>query len=244
MSHQIKHIVLLLLLWVVASSTLDTCPASSGIHGTPGQPGKPGAPGANGKDGLPGQKGKAGAPGSAGMAGHKGEKGDQGFEGVTGKVGPQGENGEKGARGTTGEKGEKGDVGDHTSTLKSAFSMARSTNISPRRGQPIRFDKTISNEQRNYLSRNGKFLCQIPGLYYFSYHATSKGNLCVNIMLNRVKQVGFCDQVYNSFQVSSGGVILKLRQNDAVHLETTESSSMLGVDGADSVFNGFLIFPD
>ncbi|XP_078095327.1 complement C1q subcomponent subunit B-like [Mustelus asterias] len=244
MSHQMNHMVLVLLLWVVASSTQETCPASSGIHGSPGQPGRPGASGTNGRDGSPGRKGNPGPPGSAGMVGHKGEKGDQGFEGMTGKMGPEGQNGEKGERGAKGEKGGKGDVGDHTSTLKSAFSMARSTSMSPRKGQPIKFDKTISNEQRSYSPRNWKFQCQIPGLYYFSYHATSKGNLCVNIMLNRVKQVGFCDQVYNSFQVSSGGVILKLRQNDAVHLETTESNSILGTEGADSVFNGFLIFPD
>ncbi|XP_041061654.1 complement C1q subcomponent subunit B-like isoform X2 [Carcharodon carcharias] len=244
MSHQVNHMGLLLLLLVVASSAQDTCLAPPGIHGSPGQPGMPGASGKNGRDGLPGRKGNPGPPGAAGMAGHKGQKGEQGFEGTTGKVGPEGERGEKGEKGAMGEKGQKGEVGDHTSTLKSAFSMARSTNMSPRKKIPIKFDKLITDEQRNFMPRTGKFQCQIPGLYYFTYHATSKGNLCINIMLNTVKQVGFCDQAYNTFQVSSGGVVLKLKQTDLVYLEVTESNSMLGVEGADSVFNGFLIFPD
>ncbi|XP_038629034.1 complement C1q subcomponent subunit B-like [Scyliorhinus canicula] len=244
MSHRMNHVGLVLLLLVAASSTQDTCPASSRIHGIPGQPGRPGASGANGKDGAPGKKGNPGPPGSAAMAGVKGEKGEQGFEGMTGKVGPEGDRGVQGEKGAVGEKGARGDVGDHTSTLKAAFSMARSTNMSPRKNIPIKFDKVISNEQRRYVTRMGKFQCDIPGLYYFVYHATSKGNLCVNIILNQEKKVGFCDQVYNSFQVSSGGVILQLRRNDEVHLQTTDSNSMLGVEGADSVFNGFLIFPD
>lgn len=244
MSHQVNHVGLVLLLIVVVSSAQDTCSASSGIHGSPGYPGMPGAPGKDGKDGSPGRKGIPGPPGSAGLAGGKGPKGEQGIDGSTGKVGPDGERGEKGERGAVGEKGQKGEVGDHTSTLKSAFSMARNTNISPRKNLVVKFDKLITNDQQSYAPRRGKFLCNIPGLYYFTYHATSKGNLCVNIMLNRVKKVGFCDQVYNRFQVSSGGVVLKLNQADEVHLETTESNSMLGTEGADSVFSGFLIFPD
>ncbi|XP_048471173.1 complement C1q subcomponent subunit B-like [Rhincodon typus] len=244
MAHQMTHVGSVLLLLVVASSAQDTCPASSLIHGSPGQPGRPGAPGKNGRDGPPGRKGNQGLPGAVGLAGPKGQKGEPGFEGTTGKVGPEGERGEQGEKGAMGEKGERGDIGDHTSTLKSAFSMARSTVMSPRRNFPIKFDKQISNEQNHYFSRAAKFRCQIPGLYYFSYHATSKGNLCVNIILNQDRQVGFCDQVYNTFQVSSGGVVLKLKADDFVHLETTDANSMLGVDGADSIFNGFLIFPD
>ncbi|XP_067826796.1 complement C1q subcomponent subunit B-like [Heptranchias perlo] len=243
-SHQMNHVGLVLLLLVVVSSAQDTCQASDGIHGSPGLPGRAGAPGKNGRDGSPGEKGKPGPPGSAGVAGIKGQKGEQGFEGSTGKVGPDGVRGEKGEKGSAGEKGEKGEVGDHTSTLKSAFSMARSTNISPRKTYPIRFEKLITNDQKSYAPRSGKFQCTIPGLYYFTYHATSKGNLCVNIMQNTEKKVGFCDQVYNTFQVSSGGVVLKLNQADEVWLQTTESNSMLGVDGADSIFNGFLLFPD
>ncbi|XP_067873675.1 complement C1q subcomponent subunit B-like [Heterodontus francisci] len=244
MSHQMNHVGLVLLLLVVASSAQDTCLASSGIHGSPGMPGMPGALGDNGRDGAPGRKGKTGPSGSTGLTGHKGHKGEQGFEGTTGKVGPDGETGEKGEKGSMGEKGEKGEVGDHTSTLKSAFSMARSTSNSPRKNEVIKFDKLITNEQRSYSSRSGKFQCQIPGLYYFTYHATSKGSLCVNIMHNREKIVGFCDLVHYVFQVSSGGVVLKLQQDDEIHLQTTDSNSMLGVEGADSVFSGFLIFPD
>uniref|UniRef100_UPI00398E6A21 complement C1q subcomponent subunit B-like n=1 Tax=Pristiophorus japonicus TaxID=55135 RepID=UPI00398E6A21 len=244
MSHRVNQAGLLLLLLVAVSAAQDTCTASSGIHGFPGHPGMPGTPGTNGRDGAPGRKGKPGPAGSASLDGNKGQKGEQGLEGSTGKVGPDGEGGEQGEKGVAGEKGERGEVGDHTSTLKSAFSVARHTTASPKKTLPIKFDKSITNDQQSYSSRRGKFLCKIPGLYYFTYHATSKGNLCVNIMLNTEKKIGFCDQAYSRFQVSSGGVVLKLQKDEEVFLQTTESNSMLGVEGADTVFSGFLIFPD
>ncbi|XP_051894913.1 complement C1q subcomponent subunit B-like [Pristis pectinata] len=244
MSHPVHHLGLLLLFVLMVPTSQDTCPASSKIHGTPGRPGIPGLPGKDGSDGFPGEKGNPGPPGSVGMTGSKGQKGEQGIEGPTGKVGPDGERGEKGEKGAAGEKGQKGDVGGHLSTLKSAFSMARSSDKSLRKGYTITFEKEISNEQGSYFPRSGRFTCRIAGLYYFTYHATSKGFLCVNLMHNRERVVTFCDQVLNTFQVSSGGVVLKLNQNDIVYLQATEKSSMRGMEETDSVFNGFLIFPD
>ncbi|XP_062888980.1 complement C1q subcomponent subunit B-like isoform X2 [Mobula hypostoma] len=243
MFHQIHYLEFVLLYVLMVSAAQDTCPASSRIHGIPGQPGIPGLPGEDGLDGLPGQKGNPGPPGSVGTTSSKGEKGEQGIEGPPGKVGPDGERGEKGEKGAAGKKGQKGDVGD-MSAQKSAFSMARSIDKAPRKGYTIVFEKRISNEQNNYSPRSGKFTCRISGLYYFTYHATSKGFLCVNLMHNREKVVTFCDQVHNTFQVSSGGVVLKLNTNDLVYLQATSSNSMRGLQGADSVFSGFLIFPD
>ncbi|XP_059807650.1 complement C1q subcomponent subunit B-like [Hypanus sabinus] len=243
MSHQIHYLGFVLLYILMVTADRDTCPASNRIHGTPGRPGIPGLPGKDGLDGFPGQKGNPGPPGSVGTTSSKGEKGEQGIEGPPGKVGPDGESGEKGEKGEAGKRGQKGDVGD-MSAQKSAFSMARNTDKPPRKGSTIIFEKRISNEQNHYSPRSGRFMCHIPGLYYFTYHATSKGYLCVDLMYNRVKVVTFCDQVYNSFQVSSGGVVLKLNTNDIVYLQATTSNSIRGQQGADSVFSGFLIFPD
>ncbi|XP_078281230.1 uncharacterized protein LOC144607947 [Rhinoraja longicauda] len=243
MPHRIHHLGLVLLLFLMGASAQDTCPASP-IHGSPGHPGLPGLPGKNGLDGLQGVKGTSGPSGSFALGGGNGEKGEQGIEGFTGKVGPDGERGEKGERGALGEKGVQGEVGDHTSSLKSAFSMARSTDIKPRPRLTIVFGKEISNDLRHFHVRSGKFQCNITGLYYFTYHATSKGPLCVDIMKNGQKIVGFCDEVVSFFQVSSGGVVLKVDQGDEVYLRATISNSMRGTEGADSVFSGFLIFPD
>ncbi|XP_032903970.1 complement C1q subcomponent subunit B-like [Amblyraja radiata] len=243
MSHRIHHVGLVLLLLLMGSSAEDTCPASP-IHGSPGLPGIPGRPGENGLDGLQGMKGTSGPPGSFGLPGSKEEKGEQGIEGSTGKVGPDGEVGEKGERGALGEKGGQGEVGDHTNTLKSAFSMARSIDTKPRPRSTIVFGKEISNEANNYHARMGKFQCNITGLYYFTYHATSKGALCVNFMHNSDIIVSFCDNVPNTFQVSSGGVVLKVTKGDHVYLKATNYNSMRGTEGADSVFSGFLLFAD
>ncbi|XP_069771429.1 complement C1q subcomponent subunit B-like [Narcine bancroftii] len=240
MSHQINHVGLVLLFLLMVSSAQDTCPASSRIHGIPGLPGIPGSPGKDGLDGLPGMKGIPGVPGSFGIAGRKGEKGEQGIEGTVGRSGPDGEKGEKGEKGAMGKKGQKGEIGEHTQTLKAAFSVARSTNNKPKSGTTISFGK-INNEFRNVMTQDGKFQCTIPGLYYFTYHATSKGSLCISFMLNKEKVVTFCDKTYNTFQVSSGGVILQLNTNDVVTLQTNKFNSMQGFQGVDSIFSGFLI---
>lgn len=105
----------------------------------------------------------------------------------------------------------------------------------------------ITNANENYESRSGKFTCKVPGLYYFTYHASSRGNLCVNLMRGREqvrKVVTFCDQVQNTFQVTTGSIVLKLEVEETVFLQATEKSSLLGIDGANTIFSGFLLFPD
>lgn len=118
----------------------------------------------------------------------------------------------------------------------------------PRREQPIRFDRVITNENGHYENRYGRFTCKIPGLYYFTYHATSRGNLCINIKKGQgtkgEKVVTFCDYVHNVYQVTTGGVVLRLQGEESVWLEPTEKNSLVGIEGADSIFSGFLLFPE
>lgn len=239
-------LLLLFLVFLHVSRAQSSCTRPPAI---PGIPGVPGVPGSDGQPGTPGIKGEKGLPGLAGDLGEFGEKGDPGIPGTPGKVGPKGPVGPKGAPGPSGPRGPKGDSGDYKATQKVAFSALRTINSPLRPNQVIRFEKVITNANQNYEPRNGKFTCKVPGLYYFTYHASSRGNLCVNLMRGRdrdslQKVVTFCDYAQNTFQVTTGGVVLKLEQEEVVHLQATDKNSLLGIEGANSIFTGFLLFPD
>ncbi|XP_004468355.1 complement C1q subcomponent subunit B [Dasypus novemcinctus] len=235
---------LLLLSLPDASCAQSSCTGPATIPGTPGIPGRPGS---DGQPGTPGIKGAKGLPGLAGDHGEYGEKGDPGIPGNPGKVGPKGPVGPKGSPGPPGARGPKGESGDYKATQKIAFSATRTVTTPLRRDQTIRFDHVITNENNNYEPRSGKFTCKVPGLYYFTFHASSRGNLCVNLVRGRERPqrvVAFCDFVHSSFQVTTGGVVLKLGLGENVFLQATDRNSLLGLDGANSIFSGFLLFPD
>ncbi|XP_036603115.1 complement C1q subcomponent subunit B [Trichosurus vulpecula] len=232
----------------LAVVTLAEVPCN-GYAAIPGIPGTPGVAGTNGKDGSPGIKGEKGLPGELGDSGEIGEKGDSGSPGNPGKVGPKGPTGPKGIPGPVGPPGPPGEFGDYGNVAKSAFSASRSIHGQLRRDQPIRFDRIITRSGSDYEPRSGKFSCRTPGLYYFTYHASSRGNLCVILIKSsrgaaKEGVVTFCDFVYGTFQVTTGGVVLKLSEGDSVWLEVNDKNSMVGVDGANSIFSGFLLFPD
>ncbi|KAG8506662.1 Complement C1q subcomponent subunit A, partial [Galemys pyrenaicus] len=238
----------LLLLLLLALLDLSWAQSSCTGHPTiPGTPGIPGLPGSDGKPGTPGAKGEKGLPGLAGDHGEYGEKGDPGIPGNPGKVGPKGPVGPSGLPGPPGVPGPEGESGDYKTTEKVAFSATRTVNVLLRRDQTIRFDHIITNVNNNYEPRSGKFTCKVPGLYYFTYHASSRGNLCVNLIREqdaKQKVVTFCDYVSNTYQVTTGGVVLKLDQGERVYLQATDKNSLVGVEGANSIFSGFLLFPD
>ncbi|KAM5269977.1 complement C1q subcomponent subunit B isoform 1-T3 [Hipposideros larvatus] len=241
---------ILALLPLLLLGSLDVSQAQNSCTGhpaIPGTPGIPGIPGSDGVPGTPGTKGEKGLPGLAGDHGEFGEKGDPGTPGKPGKVGPKGPVGPKGSPGPLGARGPKGESGDYKATQKIAFSATRTINTLLRKDQPIRFDHVITNANNNYEPRSGKFTCRVPGLYYFTYHASSRGNLCVNLVRgrDRVQKVAtFCDYTQNTFQVTMGSMVLKLQQGENVFLQATEKNSLLGIDGANSIFSGFLLFPD
>lgn len=236
--------LMLALLTVVPMVSPESCRGRSAIPGIPGVPGTHGSNGIDGKDGV---KGDVGPPGQADDLTEQGEKGEPGLPGNPGKAGPKGPGGPPGPPGPFGPKGAKGESGDYKTALKSAFSAARTSSVVPRKEQPIRFEKVITNKSDHYEPKTGKFTCKIAGLYYFTYHATQRFNLCVNIMKGvgkGEKVLTFCDYVYSIFQVTTGGVVLQLQKDESVWLETTEKNSLLVTEGADSIFSGFLLFPD
>ncbi|XP_044308308.1 complement C1q subcomponent subunit B [Varanus komodoensis] len=239
--------VMLLFLPAAWQVGADTC---QGLALIPGTPGRPGAPGTDGIDGTDGPKGSQGRPGIFEDSKDAGEPGEPGEPGQPGKAGPKGPAGSKGPPGPPGPQGPKGDSGDSRSSQKAAFSALRGISHSARRGQPIRFDRVLLSVNDNYENRYGRFSCSIPGVYYFTYHISSRGNLCLHLKKGRGTErgervVAFCDYVHSTFQVTTGGVVLRLAQGETVWLEPTDKNSVVGgTEGADSIFSGFLLFPD
>ncbi|KAL7978613.1 hypothetical protein Chor_005595 [Crotalus horridus] len=230
--------------WLAQASSCEGPPL------IPGTPGMPGAPGSDGQDGVDGSKGERGPPGRVEDFRDAGEPGEPGIPGFPGKFGPRGPTGAKGPPGPPGDRGPKGESGDSKTSHQSAFSATRGTTFTPSRARPVRFDRVITNVGNHYNNRYGQFTCQIPGIYYFTYHATSRGNLCLKLKKGRGSAssesvVTFCDYVLNTFQVTTGGVVLRVAQGEMVWLEPTEKNSLLGgIEGSDSIFSGFLLFPE
>lgn len=108
------------------------------------------------------------------------------------------------------------------------------------------FDNIITNQENSYSPQTGEFTCRVPGLYYFAYQVVSSGDLCLSITKNRENVVSFCD--YNSrelLQVNSGSTVLSLAVGDQVSVSTDPARGSMIYSGseADSVFSGFMVFP-
>lgn len=231
-----------LVISLASSATQDVCRAPNGKDGIPGKPGRPGNPG------LKGERGEPGAPGiRTGIRGPKGDQGEPGLPGIPGKVGYPGPSGPLGERGRPGVKGIKGNPGNIKDQPRPAFSAIRKN--PPTGGNVVIFDTVITNQEGPYQNHSGRFLCHVPGYYYFTFQVVSKGDLCLTITSSsrgRVRRtMGFCDT--NSkrlFQVVSGGTVLQLQHGDQVWIEKDPVKGHIyqGPE-ADSVFSGFLIFP-
>ncbi|XP_008570961.1 PREDICTED: complement C1q subcomponent subunit C [Galeopterus variegatus] len=218
--------------------------ANKGCSAIPGMPGLPGTPGKDGYDGLPGPKGEPGIPAIPGTRGPKGQKGEPGTPGHPGKNGPMGPSGMPGVPGPMGPPGEPGEEGRYKQKHQSVFTVTRQTAEHPAPNSPVKFNTAITNPHGDYDTSTGKFTCRVPGLYYFVYHTSQTANLCVQLYHNGVRVTIFCDHMSNSKQVSSGGVGLQLQVGEQVWLAVNDYNGMVGTQGSDSVFSGFLLFPD
>ncbi|NXT88465.1 C1QA protein, partial [Anhinga rufa] len=211
--------------------------------------GKDGFPGVPGLDGRPGQKGDMGEPGKSaqktGIRGLKGDAGEPGPPGIPGNQGYHGPNGLPGLPGQPGPKGYKGKVGNILEQPRPAFSASRRS--PPSIGRTVVFDNIITNQESSYSPQTGEFTCHVPGIYYFAYQVVSSGDLCLSITKNREPMVSFCD--YNSrdiLQVNSGSSVLSLAMGDRVSVSTNPPRGSMIYSGseADSVFSGFMLFPE
>ncbi|NXL64588.1 C1QT7 protein, partial [Chordeiles acutipennis] len=231
-------------------------PGASGSPGPHGRIGLPGRDGRDGRKGEKGEKGSAGLRGKTGPLGPAGEKGDQGQSGKKGPGGLTGAKGEVGPAGPPGPKGEKGDRGEPGApgvckcgkiVLKSAFSVGITTSY-PEERLPIVFNKVLFNEGEHYNPSTGKFICAIPGIYYFSYDITlANKHLAIGLVHNGKYRIKTFDANTGNHDVASGSTVIYLQPEDEVWLEifyTDQNGLFSDPTWADSLFSGFLLYVD
>ncbi|XP_064132241.1 adiponectin isoform X2 [Loxodonta africana] len=169
-----------------------------------------------------------------------GPKGDTGETGVTGVEGP---------RGFPGTPGRKGEPGEAAYSYRSAFSVGLEARVTVP-NVPIRFTKIFYNQQNHYDGSTGKFHCNIPGVYFFSYHITVYMKDVKVSLFKKDKAVLFTYDQYQEKNVdqASGSVLLHLEVGDQVWLQVFadgEQNNGLYADNVnDSTFMGFLLYHD
>ncbi|XP_044308306.1 complement C1q subcomponent subunit C isoform X1 [Varanus komodoensis] len=233
-----------ILIFLVLMDSSPQAASAQVCYGAPGLPGVPGPPGKDGRDGHKGSKGEPGIPVIPGSQGPKGVAGEPGPAGFPGKNGPRGPDGPPGDPGLKGEMGEPGEPGGYKHKHQAAFTVMRQTGEYPEKNAPVIFRKVVTNINNDYDINTGKFTCRIPGVYYFTFHTSQTANLCVNMYKNRDRVASFCDHMSNTKQVSSGGILLQMQMGHQVWLTVNDYNGMVGIGGSDSVFSGFLLFPD
>nr|AGI56041.1 adiponectin [Mirounga angustirostris] len=223
------------------------------LAGIPGHPGHNGTPGRDGRDGTPGEKGEKGDPGLVGPKGDTGETGVTGVEGPRGFPGIPGRKGEPGEsayvhRSASGIPGRKGEPGESAYVHRSAFSVGLESRVTVP-NVPIRFTKIFYNLQSHYDGTTGKFHCNIPGLYYFSYHITVYLKDVKVSLYKKDKAILFTYDQYQEKNVdqASGSVLLHLEVGDQVWLQVYGDGNSYGLyadNVHDSTFTGFLLYHD
>ncbi|XP_061072521.1 complement C1q tumor necrosis factor-related protein 5 [Conger conger] len=180
----------------------------------------------------------SGQPGIPGSPGGHGSPGVSGTEGATGD------------RGDPGEKGERGRQGECAVPPKSAFSAKMSEGRSiPTAGEAVRFDHVLLNEQGDYDAETGRFTCKVPGVYYFTVHATVyRASLQFDLMKNSLTAASYF-QFYGNWPKPAsltGGSLLHLVPGDTVWVQMalSEYNGLYSSPKTDSTFTGFLLYSD
>nr|XP_040031575.1 complement C1q tumor necrosis factor-related protein 2 [Gasterosteus aculeatus aculeatus] len=249
---------------VLSSQLVCSLPGAPGPDGNPGAPGPPGPmgamgpPGRDGPDGKDGLRGLKGDHGDPGRTGNPGKPGVKGREGVIGKAGPRGLKGPRGAAGAAGPRGRRGELGavgpqgapggcNCGRGARSAFSVA-STKSYPKERLPIRFGRILLNEGDHYNASSGKFVCAVPGVYYFTYDITlANKHLAIGLVHNGQYKIRTFDGNTGNHDVASGSTVLHLQQSDQVWLQifySDQNGLFFDPYWTDSTFTGFLIYAD
>ncbi|XP_076028106.1 complement C1q subcomponent subunit B [Genypterus blacodes] len=226
--------VLLLSAFVAPVFTQSQC------EGSPGIPGVPGTNGADGKDALKGDLGEPGETARAPM----GQKGHQGMRGPQGRAGQKGDKGLAGANGPTGQQGVRGQP---LNLVQSFFSYKREGLTSQQVDTPLIFNRDILHsdaEIQGDMLKNGSFISEVKGIYYFSYHVSARAKVCLKLMKDEDSQVTLCDSS-DSFLVTTGSAVMELDVGNKVSLQLkrTLNHPLVTQIGASHTFTGFLLFP-
>ncbi|XP_056441527.1 C1q-related factor-like [Gadus chalcogrammus] len=200
-------------------------PPSTLQQGPQGKPGRPGKPGPTGPPGEPGPPGPMGPPG---------DRGDRGRTGVLGLEGGAG-----------------GDGAISTATYSTVPRVAFYAGLkNPHEGYEIlKFDDVVTNLGSNYDGISGKFICSIPGTYFFIYHVLMRGgdgtsmwaDLCKN---GQVRASAIAQDADQNYDYASNSVILHLDAGDEVYIKLDGGKAHGGNNNKYSTFNGFILYAD
>uniref|UniRef100_A0A3P8WIF4 C1q and TNF related 2 n=1 Tax=Cynoglossus semilaevis TaxID=244447 RepID=A0A3P8WIF4_CYNSE len=176
------------------------------------------------------------------LPGPAGPAGNPGFPGPPGAVGSMGIPGKDGPDGKDGEKGEKGDRGGFKGR-EGVIGKAGPRGLKGLRGSP-----GISGKRRTCRpnASSGKFVCVIPGVYYFTYDITvANKHLAIGLLHNGQYKIKTFDANTGNHDVASGSTVLHLQKDDQVWLQifySEQNGLFFDPFWTDSTFTGFLIY--
>ncbi|XP_007643272.1 C1q-related factor isoform X1 [Cricetulus griseus] len=193
-------------------------------------------------------QGPQGKPGRTGKPGPPGPPGDRG---PPGPVGPPGEKGEPGKPGPPGLPGSGGSGAISTATYTTVPRVAFYAGLkNPHEGyEVLKFDDVVTNLGNNYDAASGKFTCNIPGTYFFTYHVLMRGgdgtsmwaDLCKN---GQVRASAIAQDADQNYDYASNSVILHLDAGDEVFIKLDGGKAHGGNSNKYSTFSGFIIYSD
>uniref|UniRef100_A0A803KBS6 Complement C1q like 2 n=1 Tax=Xenopus tropicalis TaxID=8364 RepID=A0A803KBS6_XENTR len=174
--------------------------------------------------------------------------------------GPPGEPGPPGPRGPPGERGEPGKAGIPglgTSMPGAVSATLPSPRIafyvglkSPHEGyELLKFDDVVTNLGNHYDPSTGKFTCQVPGIYFFTYHILMRGgdgtsmwaDLCKN---GQVRASAIAQDADQNYDYASNSVVLHLDSGDEIYVKLDGGKAHGGNNNKYSTFSGFILYPD
>ncbi|RXN31768.1 C1q-related factor-like protein [Labeo rohita] len=196
-------------------------PPSTLLQGPQGKPGRPGKPGPPGPPGEPGPPGPMGPPG---------DRGDRGRSGVL----------------SLGNDGAISTVTYNTHPRVAFYAGLKN----PHEGYEIlKFDDVVTNLGNNYDGTSGKFICSVPGTYFFIYHVLMRGgdgtsmwaDLCKN---GQVRASAIAQDADQNYDYASNSVILHLDAGDEVYIKLDGGKAHGGNNNKYSTFSGFILYAD
>ncbi|XP_012674544.2 C1q-related factor-like [Clupea harengus] len=199
-------------------------PLPTYAHGLPGKPGRPGKPGPPGPPGEPGPPGPMGPPG---------ERGDSDAD----RTGILMLGGRTGGIGTT----------TYSTVPRVAFYAGLRN---PQEGYDIlKFDDIVTNLGSNYDGASGKFVCKIPGTYYFTYNVLMRGgdgtSMWADLLKNgQVRASSIAQDQDQSYDYASNSAVLHLDAGDEVFIKLDGGKAHGGNSNKYSTFTGFILFAD
>ncbi|KAM9397542.1 complement C1q-like protein 2 [Salvelinus alpinus] len=206
---------------------MNAIPPPPMAQGSKGELGRPGKPGPRGPPGEPGPPGPRGPPGD------RGDSGKDVYPAVT--------------SGTAKTETDTDEVNTAPSETKVAFYVGLKN---PHEGyEVLKFDDVVTNLGNQYDPTNGKFTCQVSGIYFFTYHVLMRGgdgtsmwaDLCKN---GQVRASAIAQDADQNYDYAGNSVVLHLDSGDEIYVKLDGGKAHGGNNNKYSTFSGFILYPD